>query len=460
MIDMSDYEAFLERKKHIDGDHGFEPVFMPDSMFDFQAALVEWATRKGRAAIFADCGLGKTLMQLVWSENVVRHTGKPVLILTPLAVSGQTVIEAEKFGIEAFKCRDGNHGGKARIVVTNYERLAHFSPDDFAGVVCDESSILKNFKGSTKTAITGFMRKHKYRLLCTATASPNDYIELGTSSEALGNLGYMDMLGMFFKNDQGNSSTNRYCGKSAKFRFRGHAERDFWKWVCSWARAVRKPSDIGFDDTDFQLPKLITREHVVIAREKNPNYLFDMPVFSLEEQRDERKRTLTERCEKAAAILNESGASAVGWCHLNLESSTLASMIPDAIEVSGSDSDERKEEVFYAFQSGQARVIITKPTIAGFGLNWQHCHTQTFFPSHSFEQYYQAVRRSWRFGQKHDVTVDIITSEGEAGVLANMTRKAYAAEQMFTRLIEHMNEELALGRKGYGTNEVEMPSWL
>jgi len=454
------YLDFLESKRHISSDDGFEPVFMPDSLFDFQRYLVEWATRKGRAAIFADCGLGKTIMQLTWAQNIIERTAKPVLILTPLAVSGQTVLEADKFGIEAIKCRDGNHGGKARIVVTNYERLEHFNANDFAGVVCDESSILKNYKGKTKAAITGFMRKHKYRLLCTATASPNDYIELGTSSEALGYLGYVDMLGTFFKSDSGTTSVERRHGKQNKFRFRGHAERDFWRWVCSWARAVRKPSDIGFDDGAFELPELITREHIVTARTKNDDFLFDIPAITLEEQRNERRRTINERCELAADIINRAQCSAVAWCHLNDESKRLAEMIPDAIEVSGSDSDEKKEESFLAFQSGQARVIVTKPTIAGFGLNWQHCHVQTFFPSHSFEQWYQAIRRSWRFGQTETVTVDVIASEGESGVLSNMNRKAHAAERMFASLVELMNQELNLKPKAYGQNDVEMPTWL
>lgn len=448
---MKDYASFLASKRQLAGDFGFEPTFMPDSLFLFQKDLVEWATLKGRAALFADCGLGKTLMQLVWSQNVANESGGRVLILTPLAVSHQTVAEAHKFGMEAARSNEGEL--PAQIVVTNYERLHHFNPDDFAGVVCDESSILKNFDGSTRKAITDFMQTRKYRLLCTATAAPNDYTELGTSSEALGILSWSHMMSYFFNHDGGDTG---------QYRLRHYAsEGPFWQWLCSWSRALRRPSDIGHDNHGFILPPLRTRQHVVKSSSPNPEFLFDMPAVGLAEQREERKRTMTERCEMAAALAMSHDQPVVCWCHLNQEGNLLEKLIDGAVQVSGSDSDERKEESFRAFESGQARVIVTKPTIAGFGLNWQHCAHQTFFPSHSFEQWYQAVRRCWRFGQKNPVTVDVVTSEGEQRVLTNLERKADAASLMFSKLVEHMGNEFNIERKQrLATKKESIPSWL
>lgn len=432
---------------------------MPGKLFDFQRKLVEWSLMRGRAAIFADCGLGKTAIQLTWAENVVRHTNRPVLLLTPLAVAPQAVIEANKFGIQAARSGDGRVAAGAHTVVANYQRLHLFDPSQFAGVACDESSILKNFDGATKAAVTEFMRKTPYRLLCTATAAPNDYIELGTSSEALGEMGFSDMLGRFFKK-QGTTLSRSDEHRSGVYRFRGHAERDFWRWVCSWARAVRKPSDLGCDDGPFTLPRLVTREHVVSATTKRAGMLFDLPAMTLEEQREERRRTLGERCAMAAELVADTKRPAVCWCHLNDEGRTLAREIPDAVEVAGDDADELKEEIFGDFAAGKVRVLVTKPTIAGFGLNWQHCAHQTFFPSHSFEQWYQAVRRCWRFGQKNDVTVDVIASEGEAGVLGNLQRKADAADAMFKHLVSLINEELRIEKAHEIKTKITIPSWL
>ena len=459
------YRAFLEAKAQLDARDGFEPVWMPDFLFDFQRALTEWAIRKGRAAIFADCGLGKTPMQLVWAENVVRKTNGRVLILTPLAVATQTIREGEKFGIEVRRSRDGRaHPG---ITVTNYEQLHHFDPNDFIAVECDESSILKSFDGATRKAITEFMRRVRYRLLCTATAAPNDYIELGTSSEALGDLGYTDMLGRFFKNDQHTIKPMVYRNKGqnfkalderVKWRLKGHAELPFWRWVCSWARAARKPSDLGYDDARFTLPPLIEREHMVDARQPADGMLFTLPAFGLSEQRDERRRTIEERCERIAALV-DTDQPALVWCHLNAEGDRLESAIPDAVQVSGDDSDDAKEEKFLAFATGQIRVLVTKPKIGAWGLNFQHCAHVTFFPSHSFEQYYQGVRRCWRFGQTRPVTVDLVTTEGERGVMANLRRKATAADEMFSRLVEHMHAAQTITRTTDAL-PMEAPSWL
>ena len=453
----SDYRGFLERKTHLGNQSGFAPLFMPEFLFPFQRALTTWAIEKGRCAIFADCGLGKTPMQLVWAQNVVEKTCKPVLVLTPLSVGAQTVREAEKFGIEAKQSRDGKVA--APITITNYQQLHKFDWKQFGGVVCDESSILKSVDGAIKSQVTDFMRKLPYRLLCTATAAPNDYIELGTSSEALGDLGFMDMLNRFFKKSE-QTMSRREEFRSGLYRFRGHSEKDFWRWICSWARAVRKPSDIGFPDDAYRLPELQAVEHIITARTSNPDFLFDMPAVGLAEQRSERRRTINERCELAASLINATNKPAVAWCHLNEEGHMLEKMIPGAVEVEGNDSDEFKEETFDAFASGQIRVLVSKPIIAGFGLNWQHCAHQTFFPSHSFEQWYQAIRRCWRFGQKQPVRVDVISSEGEAGVLANLNRKAHQAEQMFAKLVELINNELRIEKTNKHNTKQTNPSWL
>ena len=452
------YQEFLESKGQLGGDHGFSPTFMPSFLFDFQASLVEWATLKGRGAIFADCGLGKTAMQLTWAENVVRKTGAPVLLLTPLAVTHQIIEEAEKFGIRASLSRDGVV--KPGINVSNYERLKLFNPTDFAGVACDESSILKSFDGSTKIAITEFMKKRPYRLLASATAAPNDFIELGTSSEALGYLGYMDMLNRFFKNDLNNSAQGRMRGEVIKWRLKGHAELPFWRWVCSWARAIRKPSDLGFDDSRFVLPPLVEQQHIVEHEHIPDDSLFALPAVGLKEQRAERKRTLHDRCERVASLVNNTGEPALVWCHLNPEGDELERLIPDAVQVSGSMSDDKKEAALMSFARGDVRVLITKPKIGAWGLNFQHCNHITFFPSHSFEQYYQGVRRCWRFGQKRAVHVDIVTTEGETNVLKNLQRKSEQAEQMFSNLVSEMNQAISIERAASFNTKMELPSWL
>ena len=454
---MNAYDTFLRHKTHEGAEHGFEPTFMPPELFDFQVDLVTWAIRKGRAAIFADCGLGKTPMQLTWAENVHQHTRKPVLILTPLAVSAQTIREADKFGIAAARADDALVA--PGINVTNYERLHHFDPADFGGVVLDESSILKSFNGARRQQITEFMRKIPYRLLATATAAPNDYVELGTSAEALGEMGHMDMLMRFFRNEQGNSANRRFYGEAPKWRFKGHAEQPFWRWVTSWARAIRKPSDLGYDDGRFILPALTERKHLVEVNPLDLGRLFDMPAATLEEQRDESRRSITERCEAVAELANHDQPVLV-WCHLNEESKLLTELIDGATEVAGSHTDQQKEDRLLGFADGKHRVLVTKPRIGAWGLNFQHCAHITYFPSHSYEQYYQAVRRAWRFGQTREVVVDVIYTEGQKKVFQNLQRKSLQADDMFAALVAEMNDSIRHHRTNNHKTRQEIPSWL
>lgn len=454
------YRVFLERKTHLGNRSGFEPLFMPDFLFPFQRFLTEWAARKGRGAMFADCGLGKGPMGLVFAQNVVEKTCKPVLFLTPLAVGHQIVTEGEKFGIECKQSRDGKIA--APITVTNYQQLHKFDWQKFGGVVADESGILKNHDGAIREAVTEFMRKLPYRLLCTATAAPNDYIEFGNSSEALGDLGFVDMVARFFKKaEKTMSRKDEY--RAGLYRFRGHAERDFWRWICSWARAVRRPSDLGFPNDGYELPPLITTEHVVTARTPNPDFLFDMPAVGLSEQRSERRRTIDERCEMAARLIFANNGPSIAWCHLNDEGDSLERMIPNSRQISGRTSDDEQEEIiqwFIAGERSESRRLIGKPQQIGYGLNLQICSHQTFFPSHSFEQFYQSIRRSWRFGQKNPVHIDMISSEGEAGVLASLKRKAGQADKMFERLVELINNELRIEKQHLHTKQPSLPSWL
>lgn len=380
------YAEFLAAKAQADSAAGFEPVWMPDWLFPFQADLTAWAIRQGRGALFEDCGLGKTPQELVWAQNVHQHTGWPVLILAPLAVSFQIKDEAAKFGVEAAISRDGRPAGP--VTVANYDRLHLFDAAAFGGVVCDESSAIKSFDGIRRALVTEFLRTVPYRLLGTATAAPNDYTELGTSSEALGYLGYQDMIARFFTNKErtGTSRGGRWRPTAGEeWRFRGHAEVPFWRWVASWARALRKPSDLGYDDGRFVLPPLEYRKHVVEARTAQPGTLFDVPVTGLHAEREEARRTTTERCETAAGLLADA-EHAVAWCHLNAESTLLTKLIDGAVELTGSAPVDEKEEILAAFGRGEIRVLVTKPALGAWGLNWQHCHRMTYFPSHSFEQ--------------------------------------------------------------------------
>lgn len=452
------YRTFLAARAQLDGASGFEPTWIPGFLFGFQQELTAWAVRAGRGALLEDCGLGKSVQELVWAQNVHEHTGKPVLLLTPLAVGPQMESEAAKFGIESAVSRLGKPA--AAVTITNYERLHLFEPGDFGGVVCDESSAIKDFDGIRRKLVTEFLRKMPYRLLATATAAPNDHTELGTSSEALGYLGHMDMLGRFFTNKK---STSRGMGgkwrtPGEEWRFKGHAEEPFWRWVASWARALRRPSDLGFSDDGFVLPSLEYRRHVVDASMPREGTLFDVPANGLHEERAEMRRTIAERCERAAALL-EDASPGVAWCHLNAEGDLLTRLIDGAVQVSGADEPDDKEAKLAAFTRGDIRVLVTKPKIGAWGLNWQHCHRMTYFADYSFESFYQAVRRCWRFGQAHPVTVDLITTPGGMNALKAMERKSDQADRMFGALAASMRDALAIRRDTVYSCDVEVPQW-
>ena len=455
MTTIEEYKDFVQSKTHLAGEFGFAPVYENPAAHDFQAHLIEWSLRQGRSATFADCGMGKTLMQLVWAENVHRKTNRPVLILSPLSVSQQTVEEAAKFGIEAHRSRDGKFPARKGIITSNYERLHYFSPDDFSGVVCDESSILKNFDGKIKAHITQFMRKVKYRALYTATPSPNDYTELGTSSEALGDMAHMDMLQTFFKSNDGTLHPGH---QGQNWSFKGHAELHFWRWVSSWARAVRRPSDLGYDDAAWDLPDLVEIAHT-IESEALEGQFFAMPVSGLKAEREEKKRTIKERCELAAELIMGHDCG-VSWCHLNAEADLITQIIPGAVNLSGSDKDDAKEEKFAAFRSGEIKYLVTKPKIAALGVNWQHCSSCTYFDDYSFEQYYQAVRRFWRFGQTKPVTVHNIGTTSLSNVAKARVKKAKATKEMFEQMMAHMNDAQKHNTNLKTIDKVGLPKWL
>jgi hypothetical protein len=434
-----EYSDFIDSKRHVLGGYGFEPIWFPSIAFDFQKEIVSRGLISGRKGIFADTGLGKTLIQLTIAENIVRKTNKRVLILTPLAVAFQFVQEAEKIGSSDTEySKDGKF--KTKIVVTNYERLSKFDSDDFEAVILDESSILKNFDGRIKSEIMGFIRKVKYRFLSSATPSPNDYTELGNSSEALGYMGYMDMLGAFFKNNQ-NSNDSRSRNVGEKYYLKPHAEDDFFAWVNQWAVMVRKPSDLGFCDDRYNLPDLIENHHTV--SNESTEGLGDQSMIeakaatSFQELRLEQKQTAEHRCEKAVNLA--SGKMSVYWCNTNAENDLIKSMDGEAVAIMGSMNIDKKEEVLLAFQRGEIKRLITKAKMTSMGLNWQHCKHTVFFPTYSYEQYYQSIRRFWRFGQTSDVTVDMVLSEGQKRMVEAINQKRDKAENLYQKLTDAVN---------------------
>jgi superfamily II DNA or RNA helicase len=455
VINMNDYLKFLENKRHSIGEFGFNANYIPEIAFDFQKFIIEKAVKKGRMAIFADTGLGKTLIQLSIAKNIIYHTNKNVLILTPLAVAFQFIIEAQKLGIDDIEySKDGKYTKK--IVICNYERLHYFDSSDFVAVILDESSILKNFDGKIKGQVTSFIKKIPYRFLSTATPSPNDFIELGTSSEALGYLGYMDMLGKFFKNNQNSvDSTNRNIGE--KFYLKPHAENDFFAWVNQWSIMVKMPSDIGFSNDRYKLPELIVNKHVIknqsMIDTSGQVQIFTPIAKSFAEVRYEQKQTEEVRCKKAVELAE--GNTSVYWCNTNNESSLLKSMDRDAVEIIGSQSMERKEEILLSFSRGEIKRIITKAKMTSFGLNWQHCNHSVFFPTYSYEQYYQAVRRFWRFGQTKDVTIDVVVSDGQTRVLEALQQKTDKAIQLYKNLTENVNRQFTITQREFNKKVIK-----
>ena len=422
------YESFIAAKAVTDPATGLNviPPLNP-MLFPFQQDMVRWALARGRAAIFADCGMGKTLMQLEWAH----HIPGEVLILAPLAVSAQTVREGEKFGVKVGYARSDEQI-KERITITNYEMLPHFNVDRFTGVVLDESSILKSYDGKTRTAIIDGFAQTPFRLACTATPAPNDYMELGNHSQFLGVMSYTEMLSMFFVHDG---------GETQKWRLKGHAESEYWKWLCSWAVMIRKPSDLGYEDGDFKLPEMIMHDVTVNVNEPSSGWLFALQAETLQERIAARRDSIAERVAHCAAIANATTKPFLVWCNLNSESDALVRAIPGAVEVKGSDSAESKEKNLLAFSRGELRVMVTKPSIAGHGLNWQHCADMAFVGlSDSYEQFYQAVRRCWRFGQKQSVNVHVICAETEGAVVQNIKRKEREALAMAANMVEHMQD--------------------
>lgn len=457
---MTTYLEFLTRKKQGAVYHGFEPIWLPDCMFEFQRLLTEWAIRKGRAALFEDCGLGKTLQELVFAENCIRKLNRPALILTPLAVAAQTAREAQKFGIEAAVSRDGKPA--KNITVANYESLHKFDESDWGCVIGDEISCIKAFDGKRRKQVTRFMSKAPYRLGGTATAAPNDFIELGTIAEALGEMTQSDMLGTFFlSSDKKRHSLFKEGDfwNRAKYFFRAHASVPFWRWVCSFARAIRSPHDMGIDDDRFVLPELLVNQTVIPTTFRFPGELFVRVAATLKEQREERRRTMQERCERVAALVNHNEPALV-WCQYNAEGDMLERMIPGAVQVAGCTPEALKEERLNGFALGDFRVLVTKPKIGAWGMNYQHCGHQTFFPSHSFEQWYQSVRRSLRFGRIGPVRVDIVATEGEAGVTENLLGKQRKADEMFNALVGQMHHAQAVELTDRHTQKETVPEWL
>jgi hypothetical protein len=451
------YETLIEAKRSVAAPSGFEPIALPSGMFDFQRYIADRAIRLGRSAIFGECGLGKTLMELAFADNVVRKTNGRVLLLTPLSVGPDVVREGERFGIEAHISRNGKaHPG---ITVANYQRLHRFDPADFDGIALDESSILKSFDGPTSDAITEFMKRIPYRLLASATQSPNDFTELGNASEALGYLGLVDYLNRYYANAGNNSNTRRFHGKGPAWRFRAHAERPHWRYVASWATAARRPSDLGFEDGPYLLPELRINRRIVESDYVPEGMLFNVPSSHGLDRGREKKGTIRERCEAAAKLVDHGRPAAV-WCQLDKEADMLECMIPGAIQVSGKHGDEEREERFGAFQSGQARVMITKPRIGAWGLNWQHCDHVVYFPTDSYEEYHQAVRRCWRFGQTRPVTVDLVMSEGESLVMDNLAEKERKAQEMFDRLVSEIHSAERSDRLLREARRMEVPQWL
>lgn len=448
------YNQLLDKKRHSDYSLGFNPVFMPDFLFDYQKTLVEWALKKGRCGIFADCGLGKTPLALVIAQNIVEKINKNVLIVTPLSVTHEFLKQGEKFGIEIKRSKDGKSKGK--ITVTNYEKLHMFDPSEYAGNIFDESSIIKNPLNKTKYTVSRFTSKTPYRFLMTATAAPNDYPEFGNSSEVLGNLDYNEMLSTFFR-DTSNDKNPQWS--ESKYVLKNHAVNNFWKWITSWARALRKPSDLGFSDEGFILPEMNMNLIEVKSKVLLDGYMFYKPAKTNDEQREEKKKSVESRSEIIAETMSKHEFS-VAWPHFDSEADYLEKILPESKQVSGKMSDDQKEEIYDAFSDRKLKYLIIKPKIGAFGLNWQHCNHTVIYPTHSYEQAYQGIKRFHRYGQTRKVQVDIPYTESEMPIIKNFQRKVEQADVMFVKMIKFMNDSLVLQKAEREKKEMVIPEWI
>jgi hypothetical protein len=466
---MMNYEHFLQRKRINDVFSGFDiekkdVIISKNSekkLKDFQVALVLWACKKGRCGIFADTGLGKTAMQATWAHHVSNYTNGPVLIFAPLAVSMQTIDESMSFGINVLRADSQSDIDGPGVYITNYEKRDHFDPKEFTGIVLDESSILKSMDGKTRTSLINDWQCTPYRLSCTATPSPNDFMELGNQAEFLGIMSQVEMLATFFIND---------TGDTGKWRLKHHAQGKFWEWMSTWCAVIRKPSDIGFNDDGYILPSLNIFEHIVESKPLEGD-LFVEPAQSLTDRRRAKRETIEDRCRIAADIVNKSPESWLVWCHLNDESSILSSIINDAIEVKGSDSVSHKEYASKWFSKDHEtkKVLISKPSIFGYGMNFQDTHNMIFVGmDDSFEKFYQAIRRQYRFGQKKEVNVHIIAADVEGSVKENIKRKHANHEIISEKMVMHMRELMKKHITGSRNESIEynpekeitMPAWV
>lgn len=460
---MDEYQRFIDKKLTKVPPTGIEnasTIELPNGLFDFQESIVRWALRRGRCAIFADTGLGKSRMQISWADAIHRQTGLDVLIIAPLAVAAQTVEEGEKIGVNVNQCRDGSEVNSG-ITITNYDRLHRFDTSRFGAVVLDESSVIKHHTSKTLQTLLDSFATTPFKLCATATPAPNDWTELGTHAEFIGICSKVEMLSEYFVHDG---------GETQNWRLKGHARSQFWQWVASWAALVRNPSDIGFDGSMYDLPSLIIHQHTAITdATPDEGMLFALEANTLSERRSARRASLGGRVSACAEMVNSDNEPWIVWCDLNAEGDALTNAIPDAIEIRGSDDPEVKERRLIDFANGKIRVLVTKPSIAGFGLNWQHCARMAFVGvTDSWEAYYQSVRRCWRFGQSRDVHVHIFSSELEGAVISNLQRKERDAKEMSDALsaeTRHAVMEQVTGQKRHtnqynASMDLKVPSWL
>lgn len=453
------YEEFLRSKEFKPIHAGFEPDELNPNLFDYQDAIVRWALRKGRCALFEDTGMGKTIQQLAWADAVCKHTDGKVLILAPLAVSKQTAKEADKFGV-ACHLVESEEDVQKGINITNYEKIHKFDTGQFDGIVLDESSILKSYSGKTTKDLQYRFSRTPYRLCCTATPSPNDFTEIGTTAEFLGIMPRTEMLSTFFINDM--------MGKERiGWRLKKHAEKDFFRWMATWSMMIDNPDNLGFDGSMFKLPELNIQTHV-LQSDPDEGVLFPDIAETLTERRQARKKSAEKRIELSKEIVLQEEQCLI-WCDYNYESEMLHKSIPESVEVKGSDKPEHKETAMMGFANGDVKYLVSKPSICGFGMNWQNCHSMVFSGlSDSFEQFYQAVRRCWRFGQTKPVDVHVILSEAEIAVLENIRRKQSEHDRMKREMIEIMSDiskaelyNLEARHTEYVPNEtMQLPSFM